>query len=617
METLGTLLRRHSSAIARAAADQLDMDEVAGPLQDVIDQIAESEAPGPDAVTRFGGQPGLTPHAIARLIRAAESHSIAMLSRELPNKNLADHIQTLRSKVRGMLPKTTRDAADVAFFQSLFDSPDNSLPPAHRRLFGIFHHVLATLRDIVYVHDVQGNLLYLNQIGLDLTGFTRDDLDHGMTIFDLVVPDHVEVVKMRLESPGVPPRAPYTIEVFGCAGNRIPVEVTSRPLIESGGELLVVGIGRPMVLERQLEAEIHRSYEYIERVIHNAPIGIITTDASGIIIDANPAAVSLFGAQEKAELAGHAIYSLREREDPSAQARFHDWVAKARNVHSRYFGRTKFGVTVNCDVILVPLKGRNGDIESILMLMVDLSEQVILEHTLHQRERLSALGTIVAGVAHELNNPLTAIVGFAQILLTQNLPETVKSRVNRIAEEASRCEHIVENLMGFSRQVGTDKEEKNVNDLIMQTLALREYQLRVDGVETSIHLSPNVPPSLVAPHALQSVFLNIVNNAQQAMNTVEGKEKKLTITSDVEDGRIYIRFADTGPGISEEHITRIFDPFFTTKQPGEGTGLGLSVAYGIVRDHGGDLYAESTVGHGATFTIVLPITTEKQADSTE
>jgi two-component system NtrC family sensor kinase len=607
MESLASVLRVHSAAIARAAADQLDLDDLAAPLQAFIERIAESSE-GTEAIQpQFPPKPGLTDALIARLLRAAEVHSIAVLNRECPRGQIAPYVISLRERFRKSVPKVSVNEEDAQFLRAMSCSHDKSADTSQRGLAMFVRSMMASLRDVVFVHDVHGHLLYVNEAGYTLTGFTPSDLAHGMSIFDLIVPEHVDVVKMRLETPRVTQRAPFTVEIFSREGNRIPLEMTTQTMTEGAGKMLVLGIGRPAILERQLENQIRRTYEYIERVINNAPIGIITTNPDGTIREANPAALSLFGAPSRADLVGHAIYSLRQHEDPVAKARFDELVSRAKNVHSRYFGRTRFGVTLNCDVILVPMKNHEDHVEGILILMVDLSEQVILEHTLHQRERLSALGTIVAGVAHELNNPLTAILGFSQLLLTQNLPDAVKSRINRIVEEASRCEHIVENLMGFSRQVGVEKEMQNINELLVQTVALREYQLRVDGVETVLDLSPDLPATLVAPHSLQSVFLNIINNAQQAMDDLTGVDHVLSISTFIEDGYICVKFSDTGPGIPAENQARIFDPFFTTKQPGEGTGLGLSVAYGIVRDHGGDLHLHNAPGKGATFVVSLPV----------
>ena len=607
MESLVSVLKRNSAEIAQAAADQLDLDQLSEPLTRFIELLADSAVSKCAVALDTLKQPDIDNQRIARLLRAAESHAISVIHRECEEEDVPGAVLALRDWIRFNLPRTPLNEEDVAFYHGLLDTSNHTAEPDHRRLIHFFQNLLGTLRDMVFVHDYLGNILYVNTAGLTLTGFTMEDVHAGTNIFDLVVPEHVEVVKMRLESASPVQGAPFAVDVYGRDGRRIPLEITTRPIVDSSGRVLIMGIARPMVLERRLEDVIKKSHEYIEKVLSNAPIGILTTDLTGKIIEANPAAAALFGAQDRKDIIGLPVHALREKEDPLAKRRFEELVTKARNVHSRYFGRTRFGVTVNCDVIIVPMRDDADELESLLILMVDLSEQVILEHTLHQRERLSALGTIVAGVAHELNNPLTAILGYSQLLLGQEMSEQLKTRVNKIVEEATRCEKIVENLLGFSRQVGADKELQNVNELLMQTIALREYQLRVDGIETSLQLSPEIPLTRVAPHALQSVFLNVINNAQQAMIDGDASERKLQISTSVQDHVIYVQFVDSGPGIPEPIQARIFDPFFTTKQPGEGTGLGLSVAYGIVRDHGGDLLVQSVPGSGATFTVTIPV----------
>jgi len=173
----------------------------------------------------------------------------------------------------------------------------------------------------------------------------------------------------------------------------------------------------------------------------------------------------------------------------------------------------------------------------------------------------------------------------------------------------------VQNLLTFAQRHETRKTLHDVNQVVHNVLTLQEYQLRVDGVKVSEDLAPDLPHTLIDVNALQTVCLHIVNNAHQALLESPKEDKRLMVRSFIaEDGYIHVRFEDTGPGIDSETQTRIFDPFFTTREPGAGPGLGLSVSYGIVQDHGGQILLESTKGKGSVFTIVLPIREEAPED---
>jgi len=243
------------------------------------------------------------------------------------------------------------------------------------------------------------------------------------------------------------------------------------------------------------------------------------------------------------------------------------------------------------------------------------------QNQLIQSEKLSGIGEFVAGVAHELNNPLTSVMGFAELLQQMDMPEQSRRYLDVIFKSAKRCQKIVQSLLSFARRHAPERKVLCVNEIVESAVEILQYQMRTSNIEVSTWLDPTLPLTDIDPHQMQQVFLNIINNARQAM---EGQQAKglLRITTESADDCVRITFQDNGPGIPAENLKKIFNPFFTTKEVGKGTGLGLSLCYGIVSEHGGTITPQSTPGEGATFVIRLPVakasasTVEKQATGT-
>lgn len=226
-----------------------------------------------------------------------------------------------------------------------------------------------------------------------------------------------------------------------------------------------------------------------------------------------------------------------------------------------------------------------------------------------QSEKLSALGEMISGVAHELNNPLSIVAGYSQLVSGYDCPPKIKKNLEIINTQSLRCSRIVNNLLTFARKHQAETITADINEILEGTLELQAYQLRMGNVEVLKEFDKKLPKTMADPHQMQQVFFNIINNAFQAMISYKGRGK-LIIKTEHQSGKIIIKFRDEGPGISEENLKKIFDPFFTTKKVGEGTGLGLSICYGIVKNHGGEIYARSKMGEGSTFIVELPIKAE-------
>jgi len=245
---------------------------------------------------------------------------------------------------------------------------------------------------------------------------------------------------------------------------------------------------------------------------------------------------------------------------------------------------------------------------ALVVAVEDITDQKALEAQAIQSEKMAAVGTLVSGVAHELNNPLTSIAGLAEFLLEQ--PEDAvpdRDHLRVIAEEAQRAGGIVRNLLTFARKGTAQREPVDLSDVVERTLFLMGWELKLQGVTVEKHLATNLPPVRGDRQQLQQVVLNLMSNAAQAVAGLPpGLPRRIALSAAADGGRVVVRVADTGLGIPADVLPQIFSPFFTTKSPGEGTGLGLFISYGIVEGHGGTLTAESRPGAGATFTVSIP-----------
>ena len=218
---------------------------------------------------------------------------------------------------------------------------------------------------------------------------------------------------------------------------------------------------------------------------------------------------------------------------------------------------------------------------------------------------MAAVGTLSAGLAHEVKNPLSAVLGYAQLSKRKlSQPDVVLKHLNTIESETRRCNEIISNLMQFSRQEKGEFTDVTINEVVEKSVGIVDHQLGLNDVHVNMQLAPDIPEIIGNPNQLQQVLMNLAINAQQAMAPDGGT---VDIVTYCDDDKVYISVSDTGPGISEEVAKKIFEPFYTTKAAGEGTGLGLSVTYGIIQDHKGNIRVERADSGGARFVIELPL----------
>ena len=256
-----------------------------------------------------------------------------------------------------------------------------------------------------------------------------------------------------------------------------------------------------------------------------------------------------------------------------------------------------------------PLFDAENKLSGAIVSVRDITVEKKLEQQIIQSERLAAMGQMIAGFAHELNNPLTSILGMAELLQEGEAPESVRKQMVILQQQARRAAEIVQNLMYFSRPPAPGKSPIDLSELIQRTLHLHAYSLRKSNITVDFLKATSLPPVGGDAHQLMQVFLNLVLNSEQAMREVRD-HGTLRIRINQDEKSVSVVFQDDGPGISPDILPNIFDPFYTTKRPGRGTGLGLSICKAILREHNGNVEAASGPGGGAVFTVTLPIATE-------
>jgi PAS domain S-box-containing protein len=334
---------------------------------------------------------------------------------------------------------------------------------------------------------------------------------------------------------------------------------------------------------------------------------VIITNEEGIVEYINPAVEKITG-YSKEEFIGFNPRLLKsDKHDNRFYKNMWDMIKAGDIWKGQLVNKKKSGELYDEEMTISPVQNAHGKITNFIAIKRDISETKNLQQQLIQAEKLSSMGTFVSGVAHELNNPLSSILGFAQSLATKNnLPTEMMNMIKIIEQESKRAAVIVHDLLRFSKKQTSGKTPLIINDVLARVLNLQTYHFHKESLEVKTDYS-KAPLTIKGDiNQLQQVFINIIVNAHYEMTKAKVKGV-LSIKSEKKEKDVLISIENNGPPIAKNHLSKIFDPFFSTKRIGKGTGLGLSISYGIIKDHGGKIWAENVGDSGVRFLIALPL----------
>ena len=468
-------------------------------------------------------------------------------------------------------------------------------------------NLLDFLSDGVLTTDVDDRITYANPAAADIFGRDRTALA-GEKLLSLFARDSSDAVVFGQSAARDGLTQCYDAQV---AGRDCTVSIGAAPLNGAEGPVGTILTLRDVSDMRRAHLDVARSEARYRHLFEDASDAIMTFDSLGRFTSVNDAGEQISGYMRD-ELIGRFFGPLLPiSELPRAVLEFRKALSgqpgQFESVVVRKDGeRRHITITYSC-----PQRSRE-----VLCLIRDATEEKQLQQQLVQSEKMGAIGQLVSGVAHELNNPLASITAFAQLMLADgNLNNDDRHATETIASEARRAARIVHNLLTFARQHKAEKTYADINQVIENTLELRGYDLNVRGIQIDRLYADPAPSTMMDAYQLQQVILNLVTNAEQAMAAVERAHHRLTVRTRRDAETIHIEIEDTGPGIPADSLERIFNPFYTTKSVGHGTGLGLSISLGIISEHGGRIWAENVAGAGARFCVDLPLVAGPPASS--
>jgi len=476
-----------------------------------------------------------------------------------------------------------------------------------------YRNLFETATDGIFTVDVNTRFTSGNRKAEEMCGYSRAELigQYATVILpEEEVPRMADILKKVLKGE----INTYETKIITKNGDLLPVEVTSSPIEKDGKIIGALSMARDISERKRAEEKLRRSEEKYRTILENITDGYYEIDLAGNFTFFNNSMCEIIG-YPQCEMMGMNNRQYMDKENArkvyqtfnkvyttGKPSRAFDWELIRKDGTKR---------TVEASVSLVrnpqgEPAGFRGIVRDVTERKRMETERAELERKTQLASRLSIIGEMASGMIHEINNPLASVVGFAEMLADKELPEDAREYAAIINNEGKRVANIVGRLLDFARRQKPETVYTDINKLIEDTINLQSYEMTTGNIKVTAQLDPHLPRTMADPGQLQQVFLNIMLNARTEMRTAHGGGKLLVQTQALDD-TIQISFKDDGPGIPQKNLKRIFNPFFTTRKTGGGTGLGLSICRGIISSHRGMIYAESTLGKGATFIIELPV----------
>jgi PAS domain S-box-containing protein len=468
-----------------------------------------------------------------------------------------------------------------------------------------FTELFETLQEGVYFSTPEGQLLDANPALVSMLGY----VDKG----DLL---GVEPAALNFD-PGQKPVLGRAVDDRGGVRTR-EVKLrkkdgraavfldSSRAVWDTSGNIIrYQGTLVDITEKRSMERELAQQEEFRSRLLESFPDLILVVDLNERYTFVSSRARDLLGYQPK-EMLGKKISDLEDH-SPDLASLYHVVVSGQQAFSSAEYGaRHRDGNWRTMRAAGSQLVDAEGKISGVIISVRDITIERKLEQQVVQSERLAAMGAMIGGVAHELNNPLTSILGVSELLQDTETNETSRKQLAMLQQQARRAADIVQNLTYFSRPPAPGKSRINLVEVVERTLNLHAYSLRKNNIAVDFLKEAGLPYAMGDPHQLMQVFLNLIVNAEQAIREARDKGT-LRIRLGRSEGSVWVSFHDDGPGIAKENLASIFDPFYTTKRPGRGTGLGLSICKSVMKEHNGSVEAANATDGGAVFTVTLPV----------
>ena len=481
-----------------------------------------------------------------------------------------------------------------------------------------FTELFETLQEGIYITTPDGRILDANPALVRMLGYdSKEDLLKRRVPEILIDPAERKALMQQAETQ--PMDGGREVTLLRKDGGSIVCLNTAAAVRDNAGKVVrYQGAVMDITERREIERRLRQQQEFARRLVDNFPDMILVLDTNKQYTFVSPRCREILG-YEPQEIAARGFAHCAHPEDMPAVRMLYDDIVTARRTFETLEVRVrrKQGDWRRVLFNFSPLSDESGNIEGVVLSGRDVTDLKRLEEQLIQAEKLAAMGQMLAGVAHELNNPLTAVLGVTELLrerASQVSDESFTRQLDLTHRQARRAARIVQNLLEFSRPASAQKKLLDINNLLERTLQLHEHSLRRNNIEVDFRPDTNLPGVIGDANQLIQVFLNLATNAEQAIREIR-ESGRLQIRPGRSGDRISITFQDDGVGIRAEALPRIFDPFYTTKRPGGGTGLGLSICMSIIREHGGLIEAEPLPAGGSAFTVTLPVAPTEKKDA--